>query len=166
MHELMHNFAQANKCNATARMHARHTPPWHCAVILMSDLCCAAALSWPTSCLCRGLCWLSGPGCTSIKCHVSADGVFSEPLSIMSCNIVKACARPVPTLVYACVWLCASFPPSALRPHRSRTLKEPHSLLFYSYFYVFILLYKATFLPLFLPSLLICFNFLFCFSSL
>lgn len=27
MHEPMHNFAQANKCNPTLRMYARHTSP-------------------------------------------------------------------------------------------------------------------------------------------
>ena len=42
------------------------------------------ALSWPRSCLCNGLCWLSGLPVPSLKCHVSADSVLWGSVSIKS----------------------------------------------------------------------------------
>lgn len=44
----------------------------------------SSALSWPRSCLCPGLCWLSGLPVPFLKCHVSADSVFWGSVSIKS----------------------------------------------------------------------------------
>lgn len=114
------------------------------AVILMSALCMRCVVMAHIMPLSRPLLALGASACASLKCHVSADAVFSPPLSIMPCNVVKALARPVPTLICACVALCfVSSVCSTSEPQR--VFKRQQSLLFYSCFIVFILLREVRF---------------------